>query len=112
MTPSDLYSSLLTALTSARSTMLSPAWQAELDQATVETRVAAGKELISLQGCILALSNASLSDIADEMSENEGDLTECTSNLREALKDLTKVQSILSSVANAMKVVAKIVTLL
>ncbi len=112
MHPSDLYSGLLAALTSTRSDLLSPAWQAALDQSSADTRIAAGKQLIALQGAILALSNASLNDIAEEMKANEADLTTCTNNLRGALKDLTKVQDVLSSVSSALKVVAKIVPLL
>jgi len=112
MTLTDLYSNLLAVLTSARSSMLTPPWQAALDQSTAETRIAAGKALISLQGAILTLSNASLNEIADEMKANEADLTICTNNLGQALKELTQVQTILSSVASTLKVVAEIVPLL
>ncbi len=112
MTASDLYSNLLADLTNARSVMLSPQWQAQLDASTVNVRVAAGKQMIALQGAILSLSNASLSDIAKQMQANEADLTTCTNGLADALKDINKVQSILDSVTTALQVVAKIVPLL
>jgi hypothetical protein len=68
--------------------------------------------MIALQGAILSLSNASLSDIAKQMQANEADLTTCTNGLADALKDINKVQSILDSVTTALQVVAKIVPLL
>jgi hypothetical protein len=111
-TPSDLYSSLLAALTSARSAMLNPAWQAELDKADSAVRVSAGQAAIDLQGAILTLSNESLGDIAAQMQANEAALTSATQGLTQALKDITKVQSILSSVTKAIDVLSKIVTLL
>jgi hypothetical protein len=112
VTASDLYSDLLGNLTDSRSIMLSAEWQASLDQSTAATRVAAGRQLIALQGAILALSNASLTDIAEQMQKNEVDLTCCTDGLTQALKDLSKVQSILDSIAKVLEVVAKIVPLL
>lgn len=111
-TPSDLYSSLLAALNSARSIMLSPAWQAELDKATPDVRVAAGQSAMDLQGAILTLSNESLADIAAQMQKNETDLTSTTQGLTQALKDITKVQSILGSISKAVAVLGKVVTLM
>jgi hypothetical protein len=111
-TPSDLYSSLLAALNGARSIMLSADWQAELDKATADIRVTAGQAAMDLQGAILTLSNESLGDIAAQMQENEAALTSATQGLSQALKDITKVQSILSSVTKAVAVLSKIVTLL
>jgi len=109
---SDLYSSLLAALTAARSNILSPAWQAALDQQSPDVRIAAGKAGMDLQGAILTLSNTSLSDIAAQMQENETDLTSATNGLTQALQDITKVQSILSSITKAITIVGKIVKLL
>jgi hypothetical protein len=112
MNPSDLYSNSLSVLTNARSVMLSPAWQASLDSATSAVRVAAGNQLIQLQGAILTLSNESLSDIATAIKANELALTQSTTALTNALSDITKVQNIMNAVASALAVVAKIAPLL
>ena len=53
MNPSDLYSNTLSVLTDARTAMLSSAWQTSLDGESQPVRVAAGNELIQLQGAIL-----------------------------------------------------------
>jgi hypothetical protein len=112
MAASDLYSQALSILTDARSTMLSSAWQASLDNASQDVRVAAGNSLIQLQGAILALSNASLRDIATAMQANETSLTQASTALSDALKDITKVQNAMTTVNNIVKVVAQIVPLL
>ena len=112
MNPSDLYSNTLSVLTDARSVMLSTAWQASLDSSTQAVRVEAGNQLIQLQGAILTLSNESLSDIASEMKANEASLTQATTTLTNALKDITKVQNVMRAVTSILTVVAKIAPLL
>ena len=112
MNPSDLYSATLSALTQARSVMLSPDWQAALDSATAADRMAASRELIQVQQAILALSNAALSDIANQMAANEKGLTQATSALTAALGDLTKVQNVLQTITGLVGVVAQILPLL
>jgi hypothetical protein len=111
MQPSDLYSMALSQLTQTRSAMLSAAWQAQLDKQSPAARVSAGNDLIQVQGAILSLSNASLTDIASKMSANEQGLTQATKELGTALQDLTQVASVLTTVANVLAVVAKIVPL-
>jgi hypothetical protein len=112
MSPSDLYSAALAILTSTRSSMLSPAWQAALDQTTPGTRLLASHELIAVQQGIVALSNASLSDFADKMAAQKQDLTDCIADLNDTLQDLTQVQDVLQSVSSLITVVGKIVPLL
>jgi hypothetical protein len=92
--------------------MLSPAWQASLDNASQDVRVAAGNTLIQLQGAILALSNASLDDIATAMQANEGPLSQCTTAVSKALEDISKVQNVMTTVTTVLNVVGKIVPLL
>jgi hypothetical protein len=112
MTPSELYSTVLANLTSARSIMLSAAWQASLDESTIDIRVEAGNAMMHLQGAILALSNASLSDIAEEMQLNEADLKSYTGALAQALQQISQVQTVLNNVTKVLNVVAKVVPLL
>jgi hypothetical protein len=112
MNPSDIYSNTLSVLTDARTAMLSSAWQTALDGESQAVRVAAGNELIKLQGAILALSNELLSDIAAQMQANEAGLTQCTTDLTNALKNITNVQNVMTTVTNILTVVAKVVPLL
>jgi len=53
---------------------------------------------MDLQGAILTLAHASLSDIAAEMPQNENELTTATKGLTQALQNITKTQSILNSI--------------
>jgi hypothetical protein len=112
MSPTDLYSATLSALTDARAQMLSPAWQAELDKLTADQRLTASKALLRVEQAILVLSNAALSDIAGAMQANEQGLTSATASLEDALKDITKVQDIIQTITTALNVVGKILPLL
>jgi len=108
---SDLYSNTLSALNATRAAMLSPAWQTSIDAGTAADRLAASQKLIQVQQAILALSEASLSEIATEMQENAADLSNATDALNAALKDLTKVENVLDTATELLGIVAKIVTL-
>jgi hypothetical protein len=112
MNPSDIYSNTLTTLTAARTSMLTPGWQAALDQSTADQRLAASRELIQVQQAILALSNQSLSDIASSLQANQQALSTATAALQNSLKDITQVANIISSVSSLVQTVAKIVPLL
>jgi DNA repair ATPase RecN len=109
MNPSDLYSDALSALTAARSNMLTLRWQAAIDQGTQEQRLEASTLLIHVQQAILTLSNASLSDIASSMKENEAALSQATNSLQNALDDITRVATVLNSISTMLQVVSKIV---
>lgn len=111
MNPSDLYSNALAALTATRTTMLTPAWQAALDGETADQRLAASGELIKVQQAIVALSNQSLSDIANSLQANDAALSKATSSLQAALKNITQVVNVINSVSSLLQIVAKIVTL-
>ena len=112
MSLTDLYSTTLSALTDARTQMLSPGWQAALDDEDSEDRLAASKALLKVEQAILILSNAALSDIAAAMQANEPDLTQTTKNLENALTDITKVTNVINTVTSVLNIVAKIVPLL
>lgn len=108
MTPTDLYSAALASLTSARAAMLSAEWQAELDNETPADRLASSQALIAVQQAILNLTNASLSNIADQMVANGADLSKNTAALNQALKDITRVKTIIGGAASLVATVAKI----
>jgi hypothetical protein len=111
MDPSDLYAQTLSALTSARSTMLSASWQASMANQPQAVRVQAAHQLGDLQSAINTLSNKSLSDIANEMQDNAAGLTQSTQALTDALKGVTQVQNIMAAVTGILNVVAKVAPL-
>jgi hypothetical protein len=112
MTTTDLYAATLSVLTDARRVMLSPEWQVELDKHTQAERVAASKALVQVEQTILRLSNAILSDIAEQMQENEEALTHSTKELETALERIQKVKSVIDKVTDVLNVVVKILPLL
>jgi DNA repair ATPase RecN len=112
MNPSDLYSDALSALTAVRSNLLSLAWQAAIDQGTQEQRLEASSLLIHVQQAILTLSNASLSDIASSMKDNEAALSQATNSLQNALDDISRVATVLNSISSMLQVVSKIVCMI
>lgn len=112
MAISDLYSQTLSALTATRATMLSPDWQATLDGESSALRLQASQELVQVQKAISALSNAALSDIATQMSAQQGDLQADTKALTAALQDIQDVQNVVTTVTNILTTVAKIVPLI
>lgn len=111
MSLTDLYSACLSALTDARTQMLSPAWQAAVDNEDPGDRLAASNVLLKVEQAILTLSNAALSDIASAMQANEAGLTQATQNLQSALTDITKVANVITTVTGVLNVVAKIIPL-
>lgn len=112
MSAADLYSTALSALTDVRAQMLSPDWQAALDNEDPEDRLAASRVLLKVEQAILSLSNAALSDIASAMQANEADLTQATKNLENALADVTKITNVINTVTSVLNAVAKIVPLI
>ena len=108
---SDLYSDSLAALTSLRKTMLSAAWQTEIDKATPEERLASSRLLIQVQQAILNLTNQSLSDIAGQMQANGKELAKCTADLTQALQNIQKIQAIIETAGSMITTVGKLVAM-
>ena len=78
---------------------------------TQAARVTAANQLGALETAINKLGDASLSAIASDMQANAQGLTQTTQALNDALKDITKVQSIMSAMTGVINVVAKIIPL-
>ena len=112
MTASDLYSQSLSSLVATRKSMLSPAWQNSLDGKSADLKAAASLDLIQVQMAISALSNAALSDIANQMTDQSQALQDATGALNDALKDLTKAQNVISGITTLLNIVSKIVPLI
>jgi len=111
MTASDLYSLSLATLVATRKKMLSPEWQEALDGQSADLRSAASMDLIQVQMAISALSNAVLSDIADEMSDESQAIQDATDGLNKALENISKVQNVISAVTTVLDTVSKFITL-
>jgi len=105
----NVYSSTLTSLTGARELMLSAQWQSALTDAQGPT---AAQALLDVEHAILALSNASLTNIANAMQANEIDLTNQTNALSAVVAKINQVQGVIDAVTSIVTTVAKIVPLL
>jgi hypothetical protein len=110
LTLSDLYSQTLAVLNNARNAMLTASFQASLTDP--DDRLAASRALGDIQRAILTLANTALSDIVDEMKDNQVDLANACKGLDDALDKIENVQKFLTSITNVINVVAKIVPLL
>lgn len=111
MTASDLYSESLSTLVATRKKMLSPEWQEALDGQNADLKSVASMELVQVQMAISALSNAALTDIANQMTDQSTAIQDATCALNLALQDLTKVQNIISAVSTVLTTVSKFVPL-
>ncbi len=89
--------------------MLSAQWQSALTDAQGP---AAAQSLLDVEHAILALSNASLTDIANAMQTNATDLTNQTKVLNSAAAKINQVQGVIDAVTNIVTTVGKIVPLL
>ena len=92
--------------------MLSPEWDASLQEATPAQRRAALRELLRVQHARLALGNAILQEIAEDLKRNEAGLVEGQKSVQSALDRLASVTSVLTAVGGLVGVVARIVTFL
>jgi hypothetical protein len=106
----DLYASTLEQLNRILVTMLSPEWDANLQEATPAQRRAALRELLRVQHARLALGNAILQEIAEDLKKNEAGLVEGQKSVQSALDRLASVSSVLTAVAGLVGVVARIVS--
>lgn len=111
MNPSELYSLTLSALTAARSTMLSKDWQNALPD-DAEVRFEAAQSLSDVGSAIFGLSTAQLNDIAGEMKENAIALTGAATGLQKSLKNIKAFQTVLDDASALVTVIGKIVPLL
>ena len=112
MNATELYSETLATLNDTRNKLLSPEWQAELDNGSKQERIDASKQLRHVQAAISSLSNAILSKIATQMCANENALKDSTAALKTALDRLDNVGNVLSAITTILGVVAKVVTII
>lgn len=108
----DLYSSTLEQLNQILVTMLSPEWDAALQEVSPSERQAALRSMLRVQHARLVLGNAILQEIAEDLKENEASLVAGKKAVQSALDRLESVSNVLTAVSGLIDVVGRIVTLL
>ena len=112
MDSAQIYSSTLEQLNKTLVRLTSPEWDAKVQGAPPEQRQDALAELLRVQHARLALANAALQDIADQLKTNEQNLLDGQKALQAALDKLATVEAVLKAISSLMSVVARIVPLI
>lgn len=111
MEADQLFSGTLEQLHQTKILMTSPEWDVKIQAASASQRQQAQAAMLRVQQACLAMENASLEDIADQLSANEQSLIDGQNAIEAAMGTLTTVQSTLKAVTSLVNVVAKIVPL-
>src|SRR5215475_1355370 len=111
MDPSNIYTKLLGSLQNAEVQLTSPAGSALLQAAPPDQHQAAMQALLDVHQARLALGNAALQSITDELKANEKAIADGTDALKAALDDLKSVTDIVNAVAEVTNVVAQVVAM-
>jgi hypothetical protein len=112
MDSAQIYSSTLEQLNKTVVRLTSPEWDAKIQGAPPEERLAALAELLRVQHARLVLANASLQDIATALKANEQNLVDGQEALQGELDKLATIESVLKAVSSLINVVARIVPLI
>jgi hypothetical protein len=111
MDSAQIYSQTLAQLSNTLITMTSPEWDDRLQQSSRDERQKAAILMIQTQHARLALGNAVLQDIANQLKENEEGLTAGINALSSTLNSLATVTQVLTTLAGFLSVVGRIVSL-
>jgi hypothetical protein len=106
-----LYTATLKTLGDILVTMTSTEWDASLQDATPTQRRNASLLMLRVQEARLTLANTSLSEILEQMADNEDGLQKGIDNLQNALDNFEKVEKVLKNVSSFLSIVARIVPL-
>lgn len=109
MTPGKIRKETLKELRATRKSMTSAAWLLSIQKQPIEVRRDAALKLLDVEQAILALGNATLSDIRDQLVENEVELLKGRQRLEKARVRLTRVKGVLKAVGDFLAVVGKAV---
>lgn len=112
MDATQLYSSTLEQLNQIIIKMTSPEWNANVQASPPEQRQQALGEVLRVQHARLALGNAVLQDISEDLKANEQALWDGQAAVRAAIDALAAVQTVLTAVSSLINVVARIVPIL
>jgi hypothetical protein len=111
MDSTHIYAQTLSQLGETLIKMTSPEWDNLLQSASAEQRQKAATLMIQTQHARLALGNAVLQDIADELKQNEAGLTAGIDALEGTLAALSSVTQVLNTLAGFLAIVGRIVSL-
>ncbi len=98
----------LSELRATRRDMMSATWLIALASKPPKVRREAALRLNDVQMAILALENAKLRDIADQLKDNEQALRQGRESLARARETLTRVQTVLTAVGRLLDLVAQV----
>ena len=107
MDSTHIYAQTLSQLGDTLIKMTSPEWDNLLQSVTPAERQAAARLMIQTQHARLALGNAVLQDIADELKQKEAGLDA----LDKTLTALSSVTQVLNTLASFLTIVGRIVSL-
>ena len=111
MAPFEIRDSSLRALRTALKSMMSAGWFLALEGEDDQTRAQAALLMLRVNHAILTMENTQLADIRDQLRANETGLIEGTESLRDALQDLAKVKSILSTITGFLNIVGRVISI-
>lgn len=107
-TPGELRSQTLRELRAARKNMASAVFQMALRKEPPKVQRDAALKQLATQQAILALENAELAEIRDDLVANEAELLKGIAALGKAREKLTKVAKVLDALGAALATVTKI----
>ncbi len=109
--PSQIQNMTLEQVRATLLKMTAPEWELNLAGATDVEKAQSNKQLLQLQQARLALGNAALSDIRDQLVDNEADLHQGIGDVSKALANLEDVAQVLGTVSSLLTTVGKVVSL-
>lgn len=112
MDAATIYSQVLSQLDATELRMTSPQGDALIQAASPGDHQKAVQMLLDVHEARLALGNAALQSIADELKENEQAITAGTAAVQAALNSLNNLAQILNTVASLIGILAKIVPMI
>lgn len=112
MSPDNVLNDTLEGLRGTRRDMSRAIWLLAMKRQPESVRHEAALARLDVEQAILALGNATLSDIRQQLISNEHELRDGMRNLRDARQSLNQVKTVLGKIASVLDTVGKIVNFL
>lgn len=107
-----IFAHLLQELNTILLTMTSPEWDAVSQKGGVEERRRALRQMLDIQQLRLALGNALIESLTEQLQANEKDLEEGGRKVRKAMNSLEEFSKVLDTVGEFVTIAARIVPLI
>ena len=111
LTPEEIKNMTVEQLRAFREKTLTIEWSMAKQDASQDDRRVAARAAIQAHQAILALGNAELENIGDQLAANGPALRKGTEELKSALKDIESLKGTLGAVKAVLSVVGKIVSI-